>query len=75
MSVGPDCASRLSVRCWRHRRRRARWAREWRHPSTGAPIRFSVSTLERWFYRSRNVQHDPVSVLRRKRRSDAGEQT
>jgi putative transposase len=28
-------------------------AREWRHP-TGAPIRFSVSTLERWFYRSRN---------------------
>lgn len=24
-------------------------AREWRHPSTGAPIRFGVSTLERWF--------------------------
>jgi hypothetical protein len=24
-------------------------AREWRHPSTGAPVRFSVSTLERWF--------------------------
>jgi hypothetical protein len=23
-------------------------AREWRHPSTGAPVRFSVSTLERW---------------------------
>jgi hypothetical protein len=50
-------------------------AREWRHPSTGAPVRFSVSTLERWFYRSRNEQHDPVSVLRRKRRGDAGEQT
>jgi transposase InsO family protein len=48
--------------------------REWRHPTTGAPIRFSVSTLERWFYRSRNEQHDPVSVLRRKRRRDAGEQ-
>ena len=49
-------------------------AREWRHPSTGAPVRFSVSTLERWFYRARNEQHDPVSVLRRKRRGDAGEQ-
>jgi transposase InsO family protein len=49
-------------------------AREWRHPSTGAPVRFGVSTLERWYYRSRNDQHDPVSVLRRKRRRDAGEQ-
>src|SRR5271155_3600095 len=49
-------------------------AREWRHPSTGAPVRFSVSTLERWFYRSRNEQHDPVGVLRRKRRQDAGAQ-
>ena len=50
-------------------------AREWRHPSTGEPVRFSVSTLERWFYCARNEQHDPVSVLRRKRRGDAGEQT
>ena len=49
-------------------------AREWRHPSTGAPVRFGVSTLERWYYRSRNERHDPVSVLRRKRRQDAGEQ-
>jgi putative transposase len=49
-------------------------AREWRHPSTGAPVRFGVSTLERWFYSVRNEQHDPVSVLRRKRRQDAGEQ-
>ena len=49
-------------------------AREWRHPSTGAPIRFGVSTLERWFYRARNERHDPVRVLRRKRRQDAGEQ-
>ena len=30
--------------------------------------------FERWFYRSRNERHDPVSVLRRKRRQDAGEQ-
>src|SRR5271166_194525 len=33
-----------------------------------------VSTLERWYYRSRNERHDPVSVLRRKRRQDAGKQ-
>jgi transposase InsO family protein len=49
-------------------------AREWRHPSSGAPVRFSVSTLERWYYRSRNEQHDPLGVLRRKRRQDAGAQ-
>jgi transposase InsO family protein len=49
-------------------------AREWCHPSTGAPVRFGVSTLERWFYRARNEQHDPVGVLRRKRRGDAGAQ-
>jgi putative transposase len=49
-------------------------AREWRHPSTGTPVRFGVSTLERWYYCARNEQHDPVSVLRRKRRQDAGTQ-
>ena len=49
-------------------------AREWRHPSTGAPVRFGVSTLERWFYRARGEQHDPVGVRRRKRRGDAGVQ-
>jgi len=49
-------------------------AREWRHPTSGAPVRFGVSTLERWYYRCRNERHDPVGVLRRKRREDAGEQ-
>jgi transposase InsO family protein len=49
-------------------------AREWRHPSGGVPVRFGVSTLERWFYRARNERQDPVAVLRRKRRQDAGEQ-
>ena len=33
-----------------------------------------VSTLERWLYRARNERHDPVGVLRRKRRGDAGAQ-
>jgi transposase InsO family protein len=49
-------------------------AREWRHPISGAPVRFGVSTLERWLYRARNERQDPVGVLRRKRRQDAGEQ-
>ncbi|MGH7118346.1 MAG: IS481 family transposase, partial [Acetobacteraceae bacterium] len=49
-------------------------AREWRHPSTGEPVRFGVSTLERWFYIARNERHDPVGVLQRKRREDAGQQ-
>jgi len=50
-------------------------ARDWRHPTTGVPVRFSVSTIERWFYRAVKDRHDPVGVLRRKRRSDAGRQS
>src|SRR5271166_2412824 len=49
--------------------------RDWRHPMTGAPARFSVSTIERWFYRAVKEQHDPVGVLKRKMRSDAGRQS
>ena len=49
-------------------------ARTWRHPISGEPVCFSVSTLERWYYRARKERQDPVGVLRRKRRSDAGEQ-
>jgi len=37
-------------------------AREWCHPSTGAPVRFGVSTIERWLYRARNERNDPVDV-------------
>jgi putative transposase len=43
---------------------------EWRHPINGQPVKFSVSTLERWFYRAKSVA-DPVSALRTKHRSDA----
>ena len=50
-------------------------AREWRHPTTGALVRFGVSTIERWYYRALGERHDPVGVLRRKRRQDAGQQT
>jgi putative transposase len=49
-------------------------AHEWRHPATGLPVRFGVSTIERWYYRARQERHDPVAVLRRKRRRDAGQQ-
>lgn len=46
----------------------------WRHPIHGAPVRFGFSTLERWYYKARAERQDPVAVLRRKRRSDSGQQ-
>ena len=48
--------------------------REWRHPVTGEPVRFGRSTIERWLYLSRRERQDPVGVLRRKPRHDAGYQ-
>jgi putative transposase len=47
--------------------------KQWRHPHTGAPIRFGFSTIERWYYRSRNATRDPVGVLRRAVRKDRGQ--
>lgn len=44
--------------------------KEWRHPATGLPVFFSVSTLERWLYRAK-PKADPVGALRSKRRTDA----
>ena len=49
-------------------------AQEWRHPISGKGIRFSFSTIERWFYRSAKERHDPVGALRRKLRPNAGQQ-
>jgi putative transposase len=48
--------------------------RQWRHPITGDPVRFSFSTIERWYYRALKERTDPVGKLRRKRRADAGRQ-
>ena len=48
--------------------------RQWRHPITGEPARFGFSTIERWFYRALKERSDPVGVLRRKLRTDAGRQ-
>jgi putative transposase len=47
-------------------------ARTWQHPITGKPVRFALSTIERWYLRARRERRDPVGVLRRKLRADAG---
>jgi transposase InsO family protein len=49
-------------------------ARTWRHPTKGEPVRFGVSTIERWYYLAARERRDPVGVLRRKVRKDAGRQ-
>jgi transposase InsO family protein len=46
----------------------------WRHPTTGEPLRFARSTLERWYYAARQAPQDPVEALRRRVRKDAGSQ-
>jgi len=49
-------------------------AKSWRHPITGQPKRFGVSTIERWYYQAlrSSAKEGPVEVLRRKVRSDHG---
>lgn len=44
----------------------------WRHPITEEPARFGLSTIERWYYAAKNERQDPVGVLRRRVRKDAG---
>ena len=46
----------------------------WRHPTTGEPIAFGFSTIERWYYQALVEQKDPIGVLARKLREDAGTQ-
>ncbi len=46
-------------------------AKHWRHPSTGLPVRFGTSTLQRWYYAARRAA-DPVAVLRNQVRGDIG---
>jgi putative transposase len=43
-----------------------------RHPGSGEPVRFARSTIERWYYAARAASKDPVGVLRRRVRKDAG---
>ena len=46
--------------------------RSWIHPTSGEPVSFAVSTIERWLYKARNDSRDPVGALRKARRKDAG---
>ena len=48
--------------------------RTWQHPTTAEPVRFGFSTIERWYYRAVKERTDPVGVLRRKVRVNAGQQ-
>lgn len=47
-------------------------AKTWRHPMTDEPMRFGLSTIERWYYAAKNERQDPVGALRRRVREDAG---
>jgi putative transposase len=47
-------------------------SRTWRHPITGQPTRFGLSTIERWFYAARTGL-DPVGALKTRIRTDAGQ--
>ncbi len=49
-------------------------SRTWQHPTTGEPVQFGFSTIERWYYRTLKERADPVGVLRRKVRVNAGQQ-
>jgi len=49
-------------------------ARTWRHPTTGLPVSFGVSTIERWLYAARRAALDPVAALKTRVRADAGQQ-
>jgi hypothetical protein len=49
--------------------------KSWCHPISGQQVRFGFSTIERWYYRARHEQRDPVGVLRRKLRRDLGRQS
>jgi transposase InsO family protein len=45
----------------------------WIDPQSGQPVRFAVSTIERWYYAAK-AANDPVRQLARKRRRDRGGQ-
>ena len=48
-------------------------AQIWRHPISAQPVQWGASTIERWYYTALHEKHNPVDVLRRKRRSDHGQ--
>ena len=46
--------------------------KSYQHPTTGEPIQFGQSTIERWLYVARNHPDDPVGALARKVPCHAG---
>jgi len=44
----------------------------WTHPVSGQDVQYAAATIERWYYRARNEQDDPVRVLQRTVRKDSG---
>ena len=46
----------------------------WRHPTTGLPVTFGLSTIERWYYAARCAVIDPVTALKTRVRADFGQQ-
>ncbi|MCU0894490.1 MAG: DDE-type integrase/transposase/recombinase [Rhodospirillales bacterium] len=69
--VGPLLAS-PPIRGQLRARLRALADQAWRHPTSGQWMHFGVSTIERWYYRALRAKQDPVGVLRRQVRADAG---
>ena len=47
-------------------------SKTYRHPISGAGVRFGLSTVERWYYAARDAA-DPVGRLKNRLRKDAGE--
>lgn len=47
-------------------------AKSWQHPTSGMPMRFALSTIERWYYAARRAKQDPVAALKTQIRTDAG---
>ena len=44
----------------------------WTHPVNGRDVQYAATTIERWYYKARNEQDDPVRVLQRAVRKDSG---
>jgi len=70
--VGPLLASPPRERGALQRALEALARQHWRHPTTGEPVQFAASTIERWYYRARSAPRDPVSALRNRVRRDRG---
>jgi transposase InsO family protein len=47
----------------------------WQHPISGKPHRYSVATIERWYYGARRKKRNPLQALIAKSRIDQGVST